>query len=198
MVLAAPEFVEAERVDLLDEIEVAAELQQRMLADRVMRGEKGSELQACHGVFSPDLVVFGSARRQGTGRAGARQSSYPAASAWWSREVRRLAVARNSAPGRNGCHRPTSSQGWAEKISYLPGNRGDDQSLRSSDPSDSGQGPCPCIRSSQPPSILRAAGGCSPPSSRRNSCSGSTLSSSTSRSRPLLLSCTRARRRSRL
>jgi hypothetical protein len=46
MVLAAPEFVETERVDLLDEIEVAAELQQRILADRVMRGEKGSEFQA--------------------------------------------------------------------------------------------------------------------------------------------------------
>jgi hypothetical protein len=50
MVLAAPELVEAERVDLLDEIEVAAELQHRMLADRMMRGEKGSELQARHGV----------------------------------------------------------------------------------------------------------------------------------------------------
>src|SRR5207237_3280308 len=49
MVLAAPEFVEAERVDLLDEIEVAAELQQRILADRVMRGEEGAEFQACHG-----------------------------------------------------------------------------------------------------------------------------------------------------
>src|SRR5213082_2515292 len=32
MVLAAPELVEAERVDLLDEIEVAAELQQRILS----------------------------------------------------------------------------------------------------------------------------------------------------------------------
>ena len=52
MMLAAPEFVVAERVDLLDEIQVAAELQHRMLADRVMRGEEGSEFQACHGVFS--------------------------------------------------------------------------------------------------------------------------------------------------
>jgi hypothetical protein len=46
MMLAAPELVIAERVDLLDEIEVAAELQQWILADRVMRGEKGTELQA--------------------------------------------------------------------------------------------------------------------------------------------------------
>ena len=48
MVLAAPEFIEAEFVDLLDEIEVAAELQHRMLADRVMRGEEGSEFEARH------------------------------------------------------------------------------------------------------------------------------------------------------
>ncbi len=54
MMLAAPELVITERVDLLDEIEVAAELQQRMLADRVVRGEKGAEFQACHGWFSPD------------------------------------------------------------------------------------------------------------------------------------------------
>ena len=44
--LAAPEFVIAERVELLDEVEIAAELQHRMLADRVMRGEKGAEFQA--------------------------------------------------------------------------------------------------------------------------------------------------------
>ena len=58
MVLAAPELVIAERVDLLDEVEVAAELEQRILADRVMRGEKGSEFQACHGGFSPDLLLL--------------------------------------------------------------------------------------------------------------------------------------------
>jgi hypothetical protein len=78
MVLAAPEFVEAERVDLFDEIEIATELQQRILADRMMRGEKGSELQACHGVFSPDLLFFGIAQDQTTGWAKARQSSKPA------------------------------------------------------------------------------------------------------------------------
>jgi hypothetical protein len=50
--LAAPELVIAEIVELLDEIEIPAELQHRMLADRVMRGEKGSELQARHMVSS--------------------------------------------------------------------------------------------------------------------------------------------------
>src|ERR1700675_4491213 len=54
MMLATPELVIAERVELLDEIEVAAELQHRMLADRMMRGEKGSEFEARH-CFSPDF-----------------------------------------------------------------------------------------------------------------------------------------------
>jgi hypothetical protein len=56
MVLAAPEFVIAERVELLDEIEVAAELQHRMLADRVMRGEESSEFEARH-LFPSGIVV---------------------------------------------------------------------------------------------------------------------------------------------
>src|SRR5207237_7418746 len=64
MVLAAPELVEAERVDLFDKIEVPAELQQRILADRMMRGEEGSELETRHGVFSPDLLFFRIARDQ--------------------------------------------------------------------------------------------------------------------------------------
>src|SRR3981189_173386 len=67
MMLAAPEFIEAERVDLFDEIEVATELQHRMLADRMMRGEEGSEFEARHGGFSPDLLFFGSSRGQTTG-----------------------------------------------------------------------------------------------------------------------------------
>src|ERR1700710_2105444 len=52
MMLAAPEFVIAERIELLDQVEIPAELQHRMLADRVMRGEEGAEFQACHGCFS--------------------------------------------------------------------------------------------------------------------------------------------------
>ena len=43
VVLAAPEFVVAQFVQQLDQIEIAAELQHRVLADRVMRGEKGAE-----------------------------------------------------------------------------------------------------------------------------------------------------------
>jgi hypothetical protein len=57
MMLAAPEFIEAERIDLFDKIEVAAELQHRMLADRVMRGEEGSEFEACHKFLSGRLFV---------------------------------------------------------------------------------------------------------------------------------------------
>src|SRR6266581_25337 len=58
MVLAAPEFVIAERTELLDEVEVAAELQHRMLADRVMRGEKGSKFQARHLFLSGRLLLL--------------------------------------------------------------------------------------------------------------------------------------------
>ena len=50
---AAPEFIVAERIELLDQIEVATKLQHRMLPDRVMRGEEGSEFQTRH-CFSPD------------------------------------------------------------------------------------------------------------------------------------------------
>jgi len=57
MMLAAPELVVAERVELRDKVEVAAELQHRMLADRMVRGEEGSEFQARHGGFSPGVVV---------------------------------------------------------------------------------------------------------------------------------------------
>src|SRR5262245_28250905 len=97
MVLAAPELVIAERVDLLDEIEVAAELQQRILADRVMRGEKGSELQACHGWFSPELLfLLDLLGAKGIGWDRATQCSNPAASAWLSRRPGRLTVVRNS------------------------------------------------------------------------------------------------------
>jgi hypothetical protein len=52
MVLAAPEFVITKCIELLDEIEIPAELQHRVLADRVMRGEEGPEFETSHG-FSP-------------------------------------------------------------------------------------------------------------------------------------------------
>src|SRR5271166_5419432 len=73
MVLAAPELVVAERIELFYEIEVAAELQHRMLADRMMRGEERSELEARHGLLS-GLIVFGNTGRQTTGWGGPRQS----------------------------------------------------------------------------------------------------------------------------
>ncbi len=56
--LAAPELVIAERIELLDQIEVAAELQHRMLADGVMRGEEGSEFEARHVFLSGRLLLF--------------------------------------------------------------------------------------------------------------------------------------------
>jgi hypothetical protein len=43
MVLATPKFVKTKPVDVIDEVEVSAELQHRMLADRVMRGKKGAK-----------------------------------------------------------------------------------------------------------------------------------------------------------
>jgi hypothetical protein len=52
MVLTAPEFVIAETVEMLDEVEVAAELQQRIFADRMMRREKGTEIETRHDRFS--------------------------------------------------------------------------------------------------------------------------------------------------
>ena len=88
MMLAAPELVIAERVDLLDEIEVAAELQQRILADRMMRGEKGSELEARHGVFSPSFIVLLRCSAPNLrGGHGQGNPANPAASAWLSRGV---------------------------------------------------------------------------------------------------------------
>jgi hypothetical protein len=44
MVLAAPKLVIAEPVELLDEIEIATELQQRMLAYRMVGSEEGAEI----------------------------------------------------------------------------------------------------------------------------------------------------------
>src|SRR6266446_3348421 len=58
MVLAAPEFVIAERIELLDQVEVPAELQHRMLADRVMRGEESSEFEARYLFLSGGLLLL--------------------------------------------------------------------------------------------------------------------------------------------
>ena len=48
MVFAAPELFIAEPVKLFDQVKIAAELQQRVLADRMVRGEKGAEIQTRH------------------------------------------------------------------------------------------------------------------------------------------------------
>jgi hypothetical protein len=48
MVLAAPELVVAQFVQMLDEFDVPAELQHRMFADGMMRGEKGAEAEPMH------------------------------------------------------------------------------------------------------------------------------------------------------
>src|SRR3984957_6962523 len=52
---AAPELVVAELVEMLDQVQIAAELQHRMLADRMMRGEKGAKIQSRH-EGSPEAV----------------------------------------------------------------------------------------------------------------------------------------------
>jgi hypothetical protein len=71
MMLAAPEVIVAECIELLDEIEVAAELQHRMLADRVMRGEEGSEFEAGHGASLRTLFLVD--RRQTMAWEGPRE-----------------------------------------------------------------------------------------------------------------------------
>ena len=49
MVLAAPEFVVAQLIQLLDKREVPPELQHGTLADRMVRGEESAELEPLHG-----------------------------------------------------------------------------------------------------------------------------------------------------
>jgi hypothetical protein len=43
MMLAAPELVVSEPVEVLDQVEIAAELEHRMLADGVVGGEERAE-----------------------------------------------------------------------------------------------------------------------------------------------------------
>jgi hypothetical protein len=43
MVLAAPELVVPELVEMLDEVEIPAELQHRVLTDRMVGGEERAE-----------------------------------------------------------------------------------------------------------------------------------------------------------
>src|SRR5205085_9912212 len=48
MVLAAPEFLVPELVQMLDEVEIAAELEHRMFPDGVMGGEERAKVQTGH------------------------------------------------------------------------------------------------------------------------------------------------------
>jgi len=48
VVLADPELLEAEAIEVGGEVEIALVLQGRVLAEWVMGGEEGSELQTCH------------------------------------------------------------------------------------------------------------------------------------------------------
>src|SRR5580700_8784138 len=94
MMLAAPEFVIAERIELLDQIEVAAELQHRMLADRMMRGEEGSEFQACHG-FSPEFyycLIGLTGKLRAGGPQGNRSRRMAAYAAWCHARKRWIAA----------------------------------------------------------------------------------------------------------
>ena len=50
--LAAPELVVAELVQVLDEVEIAAELQHRVLADGMVGGEERAKAQTRHGSVS--------------------------------------------------------------------------------------------------------------------------------------------------
>jgi hypothetical protein len=65
MVLAAPELVVAEPVQAFDQIEIPPELQHRMLADRVVRGEKGTKFETRH-LGSPGLSAGAAQSRPGS------------------------------------------------------------------------------------------------------------------------------------
>jgi hypothetical protein len=52
MVLAAPEFVIPELVQVFDEVEIAAELQHRVLPDGMVGSEEGAKLQTRHDAVS--------------------------------------------------------------------------------------------------------------------------------------------------
>jgi mycothiol synthase len=59
VVLAAPELVEAEPIEVFGEVDVALELQHRVLARRVVGGDEGSETQAGHAVMVGSTEIDG-------------------------------------------------------------------------------------------------------------------------------------------
>ena len=50
--IAAPELVEAEAVEVLGEVEIALELERRVLTERVMRRQERAELDSAHTVLN--------------------------------------------------------------------------------------------------------------------------------------------------
>src|SRR5579871_66751 len=129
MVLAAPELVIAEIVELLDEIEVAAELQQRVLAEGMMRGEEGSEFQTRHDVSRSDVAVFVCDIGKPGGQTFQCASGPVLTFASLSVGGRRSGNA--FFPGsRKVCTR-RSQHGFTETrvLAYLRGNRGDDRDV---------------------------------------------------------------------
>jgi hypothetical protein len=76
--LAAPEFVVTELVEMLGEIEVAAELQHRVFADGVVRSQKCAKANAGH-QFPQGLLFWGDGWCQITWQRGGAQSAEPRA-----------------------------------------------------------------------------------------------------------------------
>src|SRR5262245_61254622 len=85
MVLTAPEFVESELVQMLGEIEVAPELQHRVLAEGVMRGQKSAEADAGHEVSLPKVGSVLAVRRHYGRRSpvATRVTAHPSTKSEW-------------------------------------------------------------------------------------------------------------------
>ncbi|WP_162307308.1 hypothetical protein [Bradyrhizobium amphicarpaeae] len=80
---------------MLNQVEIAPELEHRMLPDRVMRGKEGSELQARHGVLSGFDFLFVEAVRL---RAQGRERNRAVSRAAECRHARLLALPANFIP----------------------------------------------------------------------------------------------------
>jgi hypothetical protein len=52
MMLTAPKFVVSELIQVFHEVEIAAELEHRVLTNGMVRGEEGAKFQTRHGVVS--------------------------------------------------------------------------------------------------------------------------------------------------
>jgi hypothetical protein len=97
---------------MLDEVEVAAELQHRVLADRMMRGKKGAEFKTRHDPFSSVLV------RRTTGGTGlakvAPTSAHPRLADIDPDRAASVNLGRTAAPPLAGPDAPTRRMGRRE------------------------------------------------------------------------------------